>query len=189
MTNILILGATGSLARVVSSTASKYDNLSLTLFSRNASSLASDYTDAKIIDGDVLDDKALREAMIGQNIVYVNLSGDLDRMIKNIISMMKDLGISRVIAISSIEIYKTPVASILRPYRALADNIEQSGLDYTILRPSWFTDEDEIDYVLTEKSETEHGGTVSRSSIADFVVKLFLQPSLHIGENLNISKP
>jgi len=99
------------------------------------------------------------------------------------------VSLRRVIAISSIGIYDTPVRDILRPYRALADCIENSGLDYTILRPDWFTDADEMDYQLTPKGEPECGHAVSRKSIADFVCKLFADPAKYIGANLNISKP
>jgi len=107
----------------------------------------------------------------------------------NIVAAMQATGVRRVIAISSIGIYDTPVRDILRPYRALADCIENSGLDYTILRPDWFTDADEMDYQLTPKGEPECGHAVSRKSIADFVCKLFADPAKYIGANLNISKP
>ncbi len=107
----------------------------------------------------------------------------------NIVAAMQATGVRRVIAICSIGIYDTPVRDILRPYRALADCIENSGLDYTILRPDWFTDADEIDYQLTPKGKPECGHAVSRKSIADFVCKLFADPAQYIGANLNISKP
>ena len=86
-------------------------------------------------------------------------------------------------------LYNEPLREVLCPYRALADLIEQSGLDYTILRPDWFTDADEINYQLTPKGQPETGGAVSRKSIADFVCMLFAEPAQHIGDNLNISKP
>lgn len=89
--------------------------------------------------------------------------------------------------LSSLCIFKQ--SPTLRPYRALANCIENSGLDYTILRPDWFTDADEIDYQLTPKGEPECGHAVSRKSIADFVCKLFADPAQYIGANLNISKP
>lgn len=72
-------------------------------------------------------------------------------MSKNIVQAMLETGVRRIIAISSIGIYKTPLKPVLVPYRKLADVIETSGLDYTILRPDWFTNEDEIDYALTQK--------------------------------------
>ncbi|HEX9151468.1 MAG TPA: hypothetical protein VF842_05260 [Flavobacterium sp.] len=45
---------------------------------------------------------------------------------------------------SSIGIYDTPLKSVLVPYRKLADVIEASDLDCTILRPEWFTSANEV---------------------------------------------
>ena len=102
---------------------------------------------------------------------------------------MKETGVKRIIAISSIGIYETPLRSVLVPYRKLADVIEASGLDYTILRPDWFTNANEIDYALTRKGEPESGSAISRKSIAAFVAAIIENPELHKNENLGISKP
>ena len=45
------------------------------------------------------------------------------------------------------------IGAYLPPFRRAADAIEASGLDYTILRPAWLTDEDEVDYETTERNE------------------------------------
>jgi uncharacterized protein YbjT (DUF2867 family) len=74
-------------------------------------------------------------------------------------------------------------------YRKLADVIEASGLDYTILRPDWFTNGNEVDYAITHKGEPESGTAISRKSIAAFVATLVEDPELQMKENLGISKP
>ncbi len=94
-----------------------------------------------------------------------------------------------MIAISSIGIYITPLKPVLVPYRKLADVIEGSGLDYTILRPEWFTSVNEVNYAITQKGTPETGSAISRKSIAAFVATLVQDPELHINENLGISKP
>jgi uncharacterized protein YbjT (DUF2867 family) len=71
----------------------------------------------------------------------------------------------------------------------LADVIEASGLDYTILRPDWFTNADEVDYALTRKGEPEKGTAISRKSIASFIGELVDNPEQYNHENLNIAKP
>ncbi|SFD36509.1 NAD(P)H-binding [Bacillus sp. OV194] len=43
-------------------------------------------------------------------------------------------------------------SSILDPYLNSAKIIEASALDYTILRPGWFTNKDEIDYEITNEA-------------------------------------
>ena len=85
MPNILILGATGSLAREVIATAARNPALHLTLFARNPRNLPAQYP---AISGDALDPAALQAAMAGQDIVYVNLAGDLARMGANIVAAL-----------------------------------------------------------------------------------------------------
>lgn len=68
-------------------------------------------------------------------LIYVNLSGDLESIANNIVRAMHEAGVKGIIAISSIGIYQTPSRPVLKPDRKLADAIEVSGLDYTILRP------------------------------------------------------
>lgn len=186
MNNILIIGANGSLARAVIAAAERHPDFNLTLFARRAPRHTGKH---RVIIGDALNPADLQNAMQGQDIVYVNLAGDLAAMGANIVAAMQAAGVRRVIAVSSIGIYETPLREVLRPYRALTDVIEQSGLDYTILRPDWFTDADEVDYQITPKGQPEMGSAVSRKSIADFVCTLFAEPARHIGDNLNISKP
>jgi hypothetical protein len=47
--------------------------------------------------------------------------------------------------------------------------IEASVLEYTILRPTCFTDGDEVDYETTRKSEPEKGSVISQKSLATFI--------------------
>ena len=186
MKTIIIIGANGSLAREVVAAAERHPDLRLTLFARRPKNAAKNH---RTFAGDALNVADLTAAMAGQDVVYVNLAGDLGAMGANIVAAMQAAGVRRVVAVSSTGIYDEPLRAVLRPYRALADVIEQSGLDYTILRPDWFTDTDEVDYQLTPKGQPERGGAVSRKSIADFVCGIFDEPDLYIGENLNISKP
>lgn len=185
MTKVLIVGATGSLATEVIKTLENNPNVELTLFARNISQIKRNHSK---IQGDALKIDDLKKAIIGQDIVYVNLAGDLDIMSKNIITAMKETGVNRIIAISSIGIYEQPMKSILMPYRKLADNIEASGLIYTIIRPDWFTNGSEIDYHITQKPEPEVGGAVPRKSIADFVSKIITDSTAYQNVNVGISK-
>jgi hypothetical protein len=86
----------------------------------------------------------LKTAMAGQDIVYVNLAGDLEAMAKIIVKAMQEEDVKKVIFTSSIDIYDTPLRPALKPYRRGADVFEETGPDYTILRPTWFTNADEV---------------------------------------------
>jgi uncharacterized protein YbjT (DUF2867 family) len=189
MKNVIIIGAGGSLAGYVIEELQKHKDVHLTLFLRNRKSLNSrEPSDTTIVEGDVMDYSKLKDAINGQDIVYVNLAGNLEAMTKNIVKAMQETGVKRIIAISSIGIYETPLKSVLQPYRKLADVIEVSGLDFTILRPDWFTNAHEVDYDLTRKGEPEKGSAISRKSIASFIAKIVESPDEWKNENLGISK-
>lgn len=190
MKKVLIIGASGSLARFVIDAVKALDETRLTLFVRNRRRLHQGAEQGTtVIEGDAIDFHSIRQAISGQDIVYVNLAGDLETMGANIVKAMQDTHVERIIAISSIGIYQTPLRPVLTPYRKLADIVENSGLTYTILRPDWFTSDDKIDYGLTQKGEPESGTAISRKSIAAFVAKIVENPDLHQNENLGISKP
>jgi uncharacterized protein YbjT (DUF2867 family) len=190
MRKVIVIGATGSLATYVVDELRKLKDVQQTLFVRKRNRLRkSDLASASIMEGDVMDYAKLKEVIRGHDIVYVNLAGDLEAMVKNIVKAMKETGVKRIIAISSIGIYNEPVKSVLIPYRRLADVIEASGLDYTILRPDWFTSSNEIDYAITHKGEPEKGSAISRKSSASFVATIIENPDLHRNANLGLSKP
>jgi uncharacterized protein YbjT (DUF2867 family) len=190
MKNVIILGASGNIARHVIDILVKKDDINLTLFLRKKSRLRNnDISKCRIVEGNVLDFNQLKEAIAGQDIVYVNLAGDLEAMATTIVKAMGEKGVKRIIAISSIGIYNTPMRSVLIPYRKLADVIEASDLDYTILRPTWFTTADEVDYEITQKGEPEKGSVISQKSLATFITKVIESPESYIRKNLGINKP
>ena len=196
MTNILILGAHGQIARVATDLFLKRTGAWLTLYLRNARRLKlSGHADrVRVVEGDVLDASKLEAAMTGQDVVYANLAGQLEQQARCIVKAMEKTGLKRLIFISSMGIYDEIPGerhgSILEPYRKAADIIETSGLDYTILRPAWLNNRDEIDYGTTRKGEPFKNSSevVSRKSVADLVVKLAMTPGLEIQSSLGVHK-
>jgi len=188
--NVIILGASGNIARHVIDILVKKDDIILTLFLRNAHRLRNNnVSKCRIVEGDVLDLHQLKEAMKGQDIVYGNLSGDLEAMAKNIVKVMDEMGVKKLIFICSIGIYDVPMKSVLKPYRKAADVIEASDLEYTILRPTWFTNADEVDYETTRKGEPEKGSVISQKSLATLIAKIIETPEQYNRENLGVNKP
>ena len=187
---VIILGASGSLAKYVIDRLVPAKDVSLTLFLRDKSRLRNDELgNSLIIEGDVFDYPKLRDAIKGQDVVYANLSGDLGKMAQNIVKAMNETGVKQLIFITSIGIYNTTVKPVLIPYRQAADVIEASTIDYTILRPTWFTDADEVDYEITQKGQTEKGSNVSRKSIASFIEEVIRHPEKYRRQSLGINKP
>src|ERR1039458_538717 len=173
MKNVIILGASGNIAKHAIDILVKKNYINLTLFLRNKSRLRNnDVSKCRIIEGNVLDFKQLKEAIIGEDIVYANLSGDLEAMAKNIVKAMDEKVVKTLIFISSIGIYDNPLKSVLKPYRKAADVIEASDLEYTILRPTWFTNADEVDYETTRKGKPEKGSVISQKSLATLITTI-----------------
>jgi uncharacterized protein YbjT (DUF2867 family) len=198
----LVLGAGGKIAHwVIAMLAGKAD-VGLTLYLRHARKLHGKIPqNAKVVEGDVLDRKTLDLTVSGQDVVYANLAGeDLDQQIKSIVESMKSAGVKRLIFIGSLGIYdevpgkfgawnRREIAAYLPAFRKAADLIEASGLDYTILRPAWLTDDDEISYETTGRHEPFKGTEVSRKSVAALVVDCIHNPKRFIHNNLGVNKP
>lgn len=201
MTRVLVLGAGGQIARHVVAMLDSDADVSLTLFARSPAKLTQTPANAKIVQGDVLDSAKLDSAVKGQDIVYANLTGEnLDAQAKGVIASMQAMGVKRLIFVLALGIYdevpgkfgewnNATIGEELRPFRRAADAIEASKLDYTILRPAWLTDEDEVDYELTERNARFKGTVVSRKSVADLIVKMIRSPSLHLRGNVGVNKP
>ncbi|OOH88601.1 NAD-dependent dehydratase [Pasteurellaceae bacterium 15-036681] len=192
MKNILILGATGSLATQIIPILLTETDSNLTLFAHNPSRLAQFNSErVQIVQGDMMNIEQLSEVLEGKDIVYAGLAGNLEPMAKNLVHAMETAQVKRLIWVSSMGIYGETgedQGAILEPYRRSAQVVEQSHLDYTILRPAWFTNGQEIDYQLTYKGEDFNGHSVSRRSIADFVLKLVQNPELEIKQSVGIAK-
>lgn len=196
MTRVLVLGANGQIARAATDLFLTHPEVRLTLFARQARRRLKfdDHPRATVVEGDVLDAQALEAVMPGHDVVYANLAGSLEQQARAIVKAMLDVGIRRLIFISSMGIYdEVPgerYGSILDPYRKAAAIIEASSLDYTLLRPAWLNNRDEIAYGTTQKGETFRaaGESVSRKSVADLVVRLAITPEMEIHHCLGVHK-
>ncbi|HBF74729.1 MAG TPA: NAD-dependent dehydratase, partial [Lactobacillus sp.] len=147
MTNVLILGANGKIAKLAEAQLLSQTDHQLTLFLRHASRLSvSDATRETIVEGDATDQASLKKAMEGQDIVYANLGNhDIEKQAKTVVAAMKAMGLKRLIWISTLGIYDEVPGNYgkwnhqmldggyLETYAAAAKVIEASGLDYTIV--------------------------------------------------------
>lgn len=102
------------------------------------------------------------------------------------------MALKKIIFVSSMGIYEEvhgkQYSSILEPYRQSANVIENSDLDYTIIRPAWLSDKNEIAYATTQKGEEfKHGDqTVSRKSVADLIVKIAMTSGMESRRSLGV---
>lgn len=208
---ILILGASGQIPRFLIPMLLSQTDAELYLYARNASQRISvaDAARETCIDGDIADVATLTNAMRDMDIVYINPVVRAD-LAEPIIGAMKRSGTKRIIVNSILGIYSEVPGAFGAWNRHMIGNgsiaertqsaklFEDSGLDYTLLRLSWFYDQDgNTRYKLTKKGEPFEGSQITRQAIAQCVVDIikdtsgqFIGQSLGVGEpNTNFNKP
>ncbi len=209
--NILILGAAGQIPRYLIPMLLAQTDADLYLFARNAQQRIPliDTSRETRIDGDITDIAALTEAMRGMDGVYVDPVVKSE-LAKPIIDSMKRAGVKRVIVNSILGIYgevpgqfgewnRHMIGDVSIAERTEAARLfEESGLDYTLLRLSWFYDQPgNTRYKLTKKGEPFEGAQITRQAIAQLVIDIlndttgqYIGQSLGVGEpNTNFDKP
>ena len=205
MTNVLILGAAGQIARLAENMLFKQKEMHLTLFVRHPKKLDNldlDQVNADIVVGDAANYDDVAKVVKGQDIVYANLAGEdtIEQQAANVVKAMDDQGVKRLIWISTLGIYdevpgqfgewnNKELDGYLQPYAAAAKKIEDSDLDYTIIRPAWLQDKKEINYETTQKGQEFRGTEVSRLSVASFIFDLINDPTREVGHSVGLNKP
>ncbi|MCH4008733.1 NAD(P)H-binding protein [Companilactobacillus sp.] len=200
MTNVLIIGATSRIASIVADQIKDEDDINLALVVRNIQKLPKSLTTQNISVADATDSTMMAKIIKNQDIVYVSLNGDVISSAKTIVNAMKNTKSKRLIWTSSLGIYNEvpgefgklnnrALPQYLKTYRQAADIIENSNLDYTVIRPAWLVDVDEVSYETTHKPEPFKGTEVSRASVADYVKNTILHPEVDVRESVGIDKP
>lgn len=202
MQRILILGANGQIAKLVSARLLAETDDDLTLYLRKAARLQMPVSKrVTIIEGDVNDYPALLAAMKNQDVIYANLGGEFEPMVANIVKAMSFHQIQRLIYVTGLGLYhEVPGAfgqwveatigtPIMADTRRAAKIIEDSKLNYTIIRAAYMNNDPNIDYELTPKGTPFKGTIVSRASIADFIVKALAHPQQYAFSSFGINQP
>lgn len=198
---VTILGAHGQIARIVEKFVLADDNMTATLFLRNSQRLADLADQATIEEGDAADSAQVEKAAKGADAVYANLAGDnIKLQAQAIVEALHNDRVKRLIWVSSLGIYdevpgkfgewnKQQLGDYLTNYAAAAKVIEDSDLNYTIIRPAWLTNKDEVDYEKTKKGEDFKGTEVSRKSVAAYIYHLLKNPQEDVRESIGLDKP
>jgi uncharacterized protein YbjT (DUF2867 family) len=199
---ITILGAHGQIASIARKRFLKDTDVQLVLTARNAQRLEPlDASRESALDVDATDVEALENAIKGSDVVYANLAGaNMEDQAKAVVAAMDAEGVKRLVWISSIGVYdEVPGAfgkwnnevlkNYLPPYKRAVEIIEKSDLDYTIVRPAWLTNKNEVEYETTLKGQAFKGTEVSRASIADFVLGIVKDPTKFVRQSVGVDKP
>ena len=91
---------------------------------------------AEVVPLDLESEASVREALAGISAVYLASPGDWPAAPeKRLIDLAKAAGVKRIVKLSAIGV---EAAGADVPIRQVEQHLEASGLEFTILRPSWF---------------------------------------------------
>lgn len=201
MSRVLIIGATGFIGEEVRRLFLAESEHELTLFSRHTDRLGDVNSEReRIVAGSILDETALRQALKGQEIVIWTAGGNIADLTKPVVEEMQRQGIDRLIHMNAMGIYNEVPASVGTQFnvdnwptivssRKGADIVTASPLNYTIVRGAWFDDRGDRNYTLSAEGEPFGGRTISRTSIADFMLQLADKPELYSRTSVGIHRP
>jgi len=190
---ILVLGATGGTGRLIVSQALARGH-EVTALVRSPEK-ASDLKGIRLVIGDVRDEKALREALKGQDAVVSALGTPaspfrevtlLSTATRALVNAMNAEHVSRLVCITGLGAGDSAghggflLDNVIFPLllkKVYADKdrqeaiVRNSGLDWILVRPSVLNDKPSRGSVraLTDLSDF-HGGTISREDVARFVL-------------------
>lgn len=176
------------------------DGADLTLFARDRRRIPRVPDGAEVVEADVFDREALEGAVRGKDVVFVGLGGAVDRQAEAVVAAMEKEQVSRLILVNAGGIFDempgefgrwhtAMVGASMPGFRRASDLVEASGLDWTVLRPGWLSDKDEIDYEVTGRDEPFRGTTVSRKSVAALAARIIAEPTLYFRQNIGVDRP
>ena len=199
MKRILILGASGTFGKALVERLCSGNKVLLTLASRHASACFTESQRIRVVDCDAMDIDGLQRVMADCQVVYCAISGnDLPAVARNIVVAMRREGVHRLIFMGAVGIYNEIPTDMddednVRnnpdqvPNRLAVDVVENSGLDYTVLRPGYLQDGDAADFILTFKGEQAKGYISTIPSVVALAERLISDDTLYVGQSVSIT--
>ncbi|WP_280441785.1 NAD(P)-dependent oxidoreductase [Nocardia brasiliensis] len=189
---IAVFGATSTVGRLVVEQALA-EGHQVTAFTRSAAGLTQRHERLDIVEGDVLDSNSVQRAVAGQDAVLVSLGAGRKGVIRAegtraVIEAMNRTGVKRLIVQTTLGVGDSKAnLNFLWKYvmfglllrQAFADHVQQeayvraSDLDWTIVRPSAFTDGPRTGGFRRGFPAGERGLTlkIARADIAGFMLE------------------
>ena len=200
MANVLIIGATSLMGQKATKFFLDKTDDNITLMARYTGLLTIDEKRERVFQGDIIDEEILDSAMKGIDVLLVSLDSNEELLIQKIIDAMDKEGVRRFIFLTSMGLYnEVPTTNgasgnlndgeILAPYQQVVDAIAASDLNYTVVRPTWLDNGQDVDnYEIVRKGGLSKTDTVASSSVADLVVRLAHNGKLGSHDSLAISR-
>ncbi len=197
---LLVIGATRHTGRYAAQQALAA-GYAVTALARDRARIDLTHERLTVVQGDVMDPATLAPAMAGVDAVISTL-GVAGRApttlysqgMRNIIAAMRDTGVRRLVAVSASPLHiddsdtlpsrlllKPLLWALLRPVyadmAAMEEEIRNSGLDWTILRPPRLTDKPATGrYRLAFNRSVRRGNFICRADLAGAILKLLDDP-------------
>ena len=194
--NIALLGATGKFGRKFTAKLLTNPDNNLTLVSKSAESIFGENHRTKAVNVDARNLKDLKRVLKNQDIVFCAVSGpDQPEIAKNLAQIrpkrliyMNVVGIYNELAEGNGDEFNVDNESEQIPNRDAAEIIEESDIDYTIIRAGYLIYGDEDDYVITRKGETAPGYVSHIESVEKVALEIMAEPELYSRESISITK-
>ena len=101
MKKVVIFGAAGHTGKYLTRKMQTIKDIDLSVFVRNPAKFGNmDMTAVNILQGDALNADDVQRAMEGQDTLLCSLEGDVLTMAKNIVSVLSETGVKRIIWIT-----------------------------------------------------------------------------------------
>ncbi len=171
----------------------------VTAFVRDPSRLSIEHNQLNVVTGDVFDPASVAEVVQGQDAVVCALgSSDLKKTTvratgtANIIQAMKEHGSKRLLVVTAMGtgeswntlslvnkfFYATLLKSSREDHEAQEAAVNESGLDWTIIRPSGLTDEPRTGVYEVGENILANTSKIARADVADLILKELEQNAL-----------
>lgn len=200
---ILILGAAGQISQMLTDNLLTNSDYQLVLYGRNLSSRLTLINPKRetIIDGDFNDHDKLITALRGVDLVYLNAMSSA-RDVEQIITALDETHVKRFIGATIVGVnneFNTKLgnwtkqnlsADYINEETKSAKLIENSDLNYTLLRLTWlYNDEHNHQYHFIPRGQVVNEAQVTRQAVADAIVEVINHLDKYENESLAIAEP
>jgi uncharacterized protein YbjT (DUF2867 family) len=194
--NIAILGASGKFGRAFAAKLLANPDYQLTVISRTVRNIFEDSHRVTARNVDATNQKDLKNALKNQDIVYCAISGsDLPVIARNLteirpkrVIFMTVVGIYNELSEGNGAEYNVENETEQIPNRNSAKIIEDSDLDYTILRCGYLMHGKDDEYVITKKGENAKGYISTIQSVEKIAIDIIENPELYSRESISVTK-
>lgn len=199
----MILGAAGQIGKMVVDDLLDQTDFDLVLYGRNVSTRLANKSGERVtfVDGTFEETDKIAANLVDVGAVYINFVAQ-DDLMKPIVETIEKSGVKRFIVASVPDLYEEVTGDFqawyrantgimwTSPYRKAADIIEESSLDYVILRITWLYDEEGNTALhITEKGEPFVEAQVTRQAVAQFVTDLLTGKADYHRASLGLGEP